>query len=63
VFSDDLPNGNGLDDVQGPDFVNFPALQDKAAKAMTGNGTSSVLDGCLLGPDLGDIMRAARVKK
>ena len=63
VFSDDSQKGTGLADVQGSDFVNFPALQDKAAKAMTGNGTSSVLDGCLLGPDLGDIMRVARFKK
>ena len=63
VFSDDLPKGNGLADVQGPDFINFSAVHDRAAKVMTGNGTSSVFDGCLLDPDPEDMMKQVHAKK
>ena len=63
VFSDDLPKGNGLADVQGPDFINFSAVHDRAAKVMTGNGTSSVFDGCLLDPDPEDMMNQVHAKK
>ena len=63
VFTDDIPETHDLADVRGQDLINFPALQDRAAKVMTGDGRSSALDGCLLGPDIEDIMQRARVKK
>ena len=58
-----MPETHDLADVRGQDLINFPALQDRAAKVMTGDGRSSALDGCLLGPDIEDIMQRARVKK
>jgi len=63
VLTERSQKSSGLNDVHGSDFVNFPALQDKAAKAMAGNGTPSVLDGILMGPDLGDMTQRVQATR